>query len=444
MKVRSPMSNLAHLSESYLPRVVDEQVERYLSLFGAVEISGTKWCGKTWTALMHGKSASFVDDDYSVALADPGLMTLGEQPHVIDEWQLVPRIWDVVRRKIDAQRSLHGGWILTGSSTPPSLKDGEGPRHSGAGRIGRIRMHPLSLAESGDSVGTVSLKGLFEGVFAPGMMAPDSKDALPLVDVVCKGGWPEAIDMDVASAQTVAREYLRLLYTESIPRHRKSPDTASRLVTSVARTLGQATTHKTLIADMFGGEEPFGGASLSREALASYLALLKSLYLLVEIPGWVPESRSPKRLSTKPKRYLADPSLAAAQLGMGPKALVHDWQAFGTMFENLCIRDLLVYAQALPDIGFEPIRYYRDDSGLEADAIIELADGRWAAFEVKVSEEGVPAAASNLKRLREKLCGNPKARVREPEFMAVITGLSHYAREVDEGIYSIPLRALAP
>ena len=123
---------------------------------------------------------------------------------------------------------------------------------------------------------------------------------------------------------------------------------------------------------------------------------------------------------------------------------MHDWQAFGTMFENLCIRDLLVYAQALPDIGFEPIRYYRDDSGLEADAIIELADGRWAAFEVKVSEEGVPAAASNLKRLREKLCGNPKARVREPEFMAVITGLSHYAREVDEGIYSIPLRARAP
>ena len=129
---------------------------------------------------------------------------------------------------------------------------------------------------------------------------------------------------------------------------------------------------------------------------------------------------------------------------MGPKALVHDWQTFGTMFENLCIRDLLVYAQALPDIGFEPIRYYRDDSGLEADAIIELADGRWAAFEIKVSEEGVPAAASNLKRLREKLCGNPKARVRKPEFMAVITGLSHYAREVDEGIYSIPIRALAP
>lgn len=438
------MANPAPFREFYLPRIVDAQVKRYLSLFGAVEISGTKWCGKTWTALMHGKSASFVDDDYPVALADPGLMTLGEQPHVIDEWQLVPRIWDVVRRKIDQQRSLRGGWILTGSSTPPSLKDGEGPWHSGAGRIGRVRMHPLSLAESGDSVGTVSLEGLFDGIFAPGMMAPSDKDALPLVDIACKGGWPEAVNMDAASAQTVAREYLRLLYTESIPRHKKDPDTASRLVTSVARTLGQAATHKTLLADMFGEENPFDRASLSRETLASYLALLKSLYLLVEIPGWVPESRSPKRLSTKPKRYLADPSLAAAQLGMDPMALVHDWQTFGTIFENLCIRDLLVYAQALPNIGFEPVRYYRDDSGLEVDAIIELADGRWAAFEIKVSEEGVPAAVSNLKRLRAKLCGNPKARVREPEFMAVITGLSLYAREADEGIYTIPIRALAP
>lgn len=192
--------------EGYLPRIVDRQVERYLGIFGAVEIAGTKWCGKTWTALRHGASVGYVDDNVPLAQADPTLMMLGERPHVIDEWQLAPHIWDAVRRSVDRERGLRGGWILTGSSTLISRETNkdEAPSHSGAGRIGRIRMHPMTLAESGDSSCAVSLSGLFDGNFEPSI-APN--DTSKLIEICCRGGWPEAVDMEAADAQTLAREY---------------------------------------------------------------------------------------------------------------------------------------------------------------------------------------------------------------------------------------------
>lgn len=426
--------------EGYLPRIVDEQVERYLKIFGAVEIAGTKWCGKTWTALEHGASVSYVDDDLDLARADPSLMVLGDRPHVIDEWQLVPHIWDAVRRSVDKERGLRGGWILTGSSTPLPRKGGKEsrPSHSGAGRIGRIRMYPMTLSESGDSTKRVSLAALFEGEFEP---CASPHDTQRLVELCCRGGWPEAVGMDVSAAQTLAREYLRLFFSESAPQAGKDGEVVARLVASLARNLCQAATYKTLIGDMCGEDaDPFDG--IAEETVASYLSFLKASYLIEEIPGWVPQTRSRKRLATKPKRYLADPSLAAAQLGMGPDALLRDWQTFGLVFESLCVRDLLVYSRALPTVGFEPVRYYRDDSGLEADAVIELADGRWAAFEIKVGEDKVPEGVSSLLRLKAKLCENPRARVHEPEFLAVITGLSRYARQTPEGVYVLPIRCL--
>lgn len=248
--------------------------------------------------------------------------------------------------------------------------------------------------------------------------------------------------MDVSSAQTLAREYLRLFFTESVPRMGKDSDVAARLAGSLARNLGQAVTYKTIVSDMFG-EEDDPRSLISQETVASYLSLFKASYLLEEIPGWVPQARSRKRLATKPKRHLADPSLAAALLGMGPDALLRDWQTFGLLFESLCMRDLMVYARALSDIGFEPVRYYRDDAGLEADAIVELADGRWAAFEFKVSEDRVEAGVKSLLRLKKKLCENPRARVREPEFLAVVTGISRYARQTQEGVYVVPIRCLS-
>lgn len=422
----------------YMPRVVDEQVERYLKVFGAVEIAGTKWCGKTWTALEHGASVSYVDESLGLARADPSMMLLGARPHVVDEWQRVPQIWDAARHEVDRACGVRGAFILTGSSTPAMRKGEEGPAHSGAGRIGRIRMHPMSLSESGESTGAVSLAGLFEGRFTPAVCA---KDTMGLVEAACRGGWPEALDLDVASAQLIARDYLTTTFGVSVPAIGLEPDLARRLASSLARNLGQSTTYKTIISDMFGAEED-PTAVIDEEKVRAYIAALRGLYIVEEVPGWAPPARDKKRFTVKPKRYLADPSLACALLGMSPAALLDDWQTFGLVFENLAIRDLLVYARALDLLDDVPVRYYRDDSGLEADAVVQLADGRWAAFEFKVSEDKVPAGVASLRRMRDKLCSNPRSRTRAPEFMAVITGNGEYARMVEDGIYAIPIRLL--
>lgn len=426
--------------KGYLPRVVDARVERYLRVFGAVEVAGTKWCGKTWTALEHAASVSYVDELLPLAREDPATMLVGERPHVIDEWQRVPAIWDTVRHEVDRTRGLRGAWILTGSSTPlPSDIEGDGgsqPSHSGAGRIGQVRMYPMTLAESGDSTCDVSLAGLFRGEFGPAQVRTGAED---IVGLACRGGWPDAVDLLPDDAQLVAREYLRLLRRESVPRQGKDGDAAGRLLFSLARNLGQAATYRTLIADM---DDASGEGGVSEATLVSYLDLLRRMYILEEVPGWLPPARSAKRVASKPKRYLADPSLAVAALGMSPDALMADWQTFGLVFENLCIRDLTVYAGALEPAADIPVRYYRDDAGLEVDAIVELADGRWAAFEIKTGESKVAEAVGNLKRLRRKLCENPGSRTRPPEFMAVLTGVSSYARKVEEGIYAVPIRSL--
>lgn len=422
----------------YMPRVVDEQVERYLKVFGAVEIAGTKWCGKTWTALEHGASVSYVDESLGLARADPSMMLLGARPHVVDEWQRVPQIWDAARHEVDRARGVRGAFILTGSSTPAMRKGEEGPAHSGAGRIGRIRMHPMSLSESGESTGAVSLAGLFEGRFTPAVCA---KDTMGLVEAACRGGWPEALDLDVESAQLIARDYLTTTFGVSVPALGLEPDLARRLASSLARNLGQSTTYKTIISDMFGAEED-PTAVIDEEKVRAYIAALRGLYIVEEVPGWAPPARDKKRFTVKPKRYLADPSLACALLGMSPAALLDDWQTFGLVFENLVIRDLSVYARALDLLDDVPVRYYRDDAGLEADAVVQLADGRWAALEFKVSEDKVPDGVASLRRMRDKLCSNPRSRTRAPEFMAVITGNGEYARMVEDGIYTIPIRLL--
>ena len=424
--------------EGYMPRVADAQIERYLKAFGAVEIAGTKWCGKTWSALMQGASVSYVDENLDLARADPSMMLIGDRPHVIDEWQRVPAIWDCVRHEVDRARGTRGAFILTGSSTPATRQGEQGPAHSGAGRIGRVRMSPMSLFESGESTGQVSLEGLFAGEFTPCVA---ERDTLGLVEAACRGGWPEAVDMEVDAAQLIAREYVTAALGVSIPALGLDPDIARRLASSLARNLGQAATYKTIINDMFGAEEnPLSVIDEGRVRV--YLDALKGMYIVEEVPGWAPPARDRKRFATKPKRYLADPSLACALLGMSPAALLADWQTFGLVFENMAVRDLSVYARALDLLDDVPVRYYRDDSGVEADAIVQLADGRWAAFEFKVSEDKVEKGVASLERMRRKVCENPRSQTRPPEFMAVITGVGEYAREVAEGIVAVPIRLL--
>lgn len=424
--------------EGYMPRVADAQIERYLKAFGAVEIAGTKWCGKTWSALMQGASVSYVDENLDLARADPSMMLIGDRPHVIDEWQRVPAIWDCVRHEVDRARGTRGAFILTGSSTPATRQGEQGPAHSGAGRIGRVRMSPMSLFESGESTGQVSLEGLFAGEFTPCVA---ERETVGLVEAACRGGWPEAVDMEVDAAQLIAREYVTAALGVSIPALGLDPDIARRLASSLARNLGQAATYKTIINDMFGAEEnPLSVIDEGR--VRAYLDALKGMYIVEEVPGWAPPARDRKRFATKPKRYLADPSLACALLGMSPAALLADWQTFGLVFENMAVRDLSVYARALDLLDDVPVRYYRDDSGVEADAIVQLADGRWAAFEFKVSEDKVEKGVASLERMRRKVCENPRSQTRPPEFMAVITGVGEYAREVAEGIVVVPLRLL--
>lgn len=421
----------------YRPRIVDAQIERYQRIFGAVEIAGTKWCGKTWSARAHAASITYVDrsNNISVAKADPSLMLIGDRPHVVDEWQLVPAIWDEVRHRVDDEPGSKGQWLLTGSATP---RKQDMPQHSGAGRIGRIRMSPMSLYESGISSGIVSLHGLFEHQFDP---AQTTVETQTLLEAVCRGGWPEAYDITVSDAQILIREYIRLTITESVSRLGKNPDVARRLANSLARNISQSATFRTLRKDMYGMEENPDNF-VSERIVSEYANMFEDMFLIDPIKGWVPPARDPKRLQTKPHRYFADPSIAAAILGMNPKALIDDWQTFGFLFENLCIRDLLVYARALPDIGMEPVRYYHDDSGLECDAIIELADGRWAGIEIKSSADKVPEASANLLRLRNKLLKNPGARTRTPEFLAVLVGIGNFAYQREDGIYVIPIGTL--
>lgn len=288
--------------ETYRPRIVDSQIARYLRIFGAVEIAGTKWCGKTWSARAHASSITYVDrnNNLTVAKADPSLMLLGDRPHVIDEWQLAPAIWDEVRHHVDDEPANKGQWLLTGSSTP--LRS-ELPNHSGAGRIGRIRMNPMTLYESGLSSGEVSLSGLFGHRFSAARSGLDTKG---LMDAVCRGGWPEAVDMTVSDAQILIREYVRLTLAESVPRQGKDSDVARRLLDSLARNISQAVTFKTLRKDMYGAEENLDDF-ISERTVAEYVSMFEGMFVIDPVKGWVPPARDPKRLQTKARRYFRRP-----------------------------------------------------------------------------------------------------------------------------------------
>lgn len=422
---------------AYQPRIVDAQIEAYLNLFGAVEVSGTKWCGKTWSSLAHGSSVLYVDrgSNLQIASADPSYVLAGDRPHVIDEWQRVPVIWDTVRHAVDDLGGEKGAWILTGSSTPRTMSK----THSGVGRIGRVRMHPMTLAETGESNAKVSLAGLFEDEFTPCACDSGIED---LARVAVRGGWPEERLQTAANAQIVVREYMESVFTQSVPQLGGNEELTRRTAASIARNVGQSTKVNTLVRDVYAYESEDMATEGDRKAVSQCVDILRSMYLIDEVPGWVPASRSPKRMRVKPKRYFADPSLAAALLGLSPDALLQDWQTFGLVFENLVMRDLDVYARALDYAVSNPVRYYHDDSGLEADAIVERADGRWAAFEIKVSLEKVDQAAANLIRLSNKVCGNDKSQARKPSFLAVITGMGEVAYRRSDGVYVIPIRAL--
>ena len=422
--------------ETYRPRLVDERLQRLLSTFGAVEVRGTKWCGKSWAALAFGESVVHLDDPNVKTLVevDPSLALQGARPHVVDEWQEVPSTWDAARRAVDAAGD-RGLFILTGSSTPAK----DSVTHSGAGRIARVDMSTMTLWERGLSTGAVSLSGLFEGKFEPS--ACDTSLA-PLADAICCGGWPALVGADAQTAAEVVDQYLDAMFEVSVPMKGGTPDMARRITSSLARNVATAATLQTIAQDAALGDEAGVPAA---STVTAYLNMFEDMYVIESLCGWDAPVRAKSRLRTKPKRYFADPSIPAAALGMGSGRLLSDGQTFGLLFESLCVHDLRVYAACLPGAHSGSLRYYGDSDGLEVDVIIELRDGRWAALEVKLGEANVPDGIRNIERLRKKVASNPAARNPEPEFSAVVTATSPFCRhDAEHDVYVFPITALRP
>ena len=425
------------LPDGYIPRIIDAQIAKKLDLFGAIEIAGTMWCGKTWTSLAFAESITRIGS-YEVRAAvesDPSLALLGKSPHLIDEWQDVPTIWDEVRMNVDQSGGKTGRFILTGSSDPQKEK----VRHSGAGRIDRIKMSTMTLQETGESGGAVSLSGLFRGEFQPSLV---QQKLHPLAEIICRGGWPMPVSNKTNAIDTSAyiQSYFDALFDISIPRKGLNPREAENIARSLARNVSSTVTFQTLAND--AGFSSNGQRTADMKASA-YVDALKSLYVIRPISGWDAPIRSKSWLRIKPKYYFADPSMAAYLLGITPQRLLTDGQTFGLLFESLCMHDLAVYASAMPEASAAPLFYYRDSDGLEVDAIIELRDGRWGAFEIKLGENKVSEAAENLHRLQRKIALNPAARNPSPSFLAVLIGSAETARyDKTNEVFVIPLTAL--
>ena len=430
--------------EAYLPRLVDRQLERYLRTFGAVEIVGCKWCGKTWTATAHGNSIIRFDDAQTRALveADLSFAFEGTPPHIIDEWQVVPSLWDATRHMVDDAGSKKGLYILTGSATPQK----DQVSHSGAGRIAQTLMRPMSLAETGASDCSISLNDLFDGRFNKGAVKTDLR---ALARYICKGGWPGALHIEHdEDINLIPIQYLDNLVSNDVPRKGLNQQIMQRVLLALARNIGGLATYETLGQDMLEGEDPDGNDdadnnyAVSRQTIARYLGFLKDQFLIEDTVGWDAPLKSQARTRSKPKRAFVDPSLPAALLGVNADRLLSEMQVFGQLFEELCLRDLKIYASLLDGTWSHPVRYYRDSDGLEVDAILELIDGRWAALEIKLSQSKVAEGVKNLLRLKEKIKSNPAAQNREPEFLAVLVGKTDFKYQTPEGIYVIPITSL--
>lgn len=431
------MGDVMSLTKSgYRKRIIDDQLEKYLRAFGAVCIEGPKWCGKTWTALHHANSAFYIASpennfqNRTLAQLSPDLALPGESPRLLDEWQEVPSLWDAVRFAVD-QTQERGQFILTGSATPNQ----KGILHSGTGRIARLQMRPMSSYESGDSNGSISLQELFSSP-----LQPSQAKEVTLTDLIAltlRGGWPGSIGVTADVASELPKSYLRNVVEDDIRRiDGKSRDVRklTLLLRSLARNESTVVSNRTLQRDMLEyEEEPIGV-----ETVAEYLNLLTRLFLIEDQIAFNPNLRSSVRVGKSAKRHFVDPSLAAAALGATSERLFHDLNTYGLLFEAMCIRDLRIYAESFGAQLF----HYRDDSGREIDAVIELPDGRWGAFEIKLGANQVEDAALELLSIKKWMAEDPKAKA--PDFLGVICGLSKAGYTRDDGVMVIPITALKP
>ena len=420
--------------ENYKARIIDKKIDKYLSVFGAICIEGPKWCGKTWTSSYHSNSEIYIGDpsgnfqNRQLAQMSPSLVLDGETPRLIDEWQEVPPLWDAVRYKVD-QTPKKGQFILTGSATP----NHKGILHSGAGRIARIRMRTMSLYESGDSSGDVSLEDLCNGKLTPKMTG--EVDLKNVIEFIIRGGWPASLGLPIESAALLPKEYLEAVLNDDIYRVdgvKRNTHKMRLLLRSLARNESTTVSNKTLKNDI----KEIDNEDIDTATIADYLNILDRLFITDNQKPFSTKIRSSVRIKQSEKRHFCDPSLACALLNITPHMLLNDLETLGFLFESLCERDLKIYAESID----AHVYHYQDYKNREIDTIIELNDGRWCAIEIKLGANQIESAAENLKKIYEEMEKDPKSIL--PSAMIIVCGLSNAAYQREDGIYVVPLTAL--
>ena len=420
-------------TKGYLSRVCDKLLQEKLRRTGAVLIVGPKWCGKTATASEAAQSVIYMQDPDRgrsyLAAADtkPSLLLEGDTPRLIDEWQMAPVLWDAVRFAVD-QRGMTGQFILTGSAVPVD----NATMHTGTGRIARLAMRTMSLYESGESNGSVSLANLFAGKpLEAGFSTLTIED---ISHAICRGGWPAAVKMKSSENLKLAQDYVDAIIHQDVSRVdgvERNPKRVQLLLRSLARNVATMASNATLLKDIEANE-----GSFSMPTLDSYLNALRRIFVIEDQPAWMPSLRSKTAIRTSSKRHFTDPSIVAAALRIDPKALLNDFETFGLLFESLCTRDMRVYAQA----NDGEVLHYRDKNGLEADMILALNDGRWGAVEVKLGSRQIEEAAEHLKELAAKV---DNEKMGKPSFLMVLTG-GELAYKREDGVYIVPIGCLKP
>lgn len=416
----------------YKSRIVDEMVEEYLDTFGAVCIEGPKWCGKTWTSSYHCKSEIYIGDpsgnfqNRNLAELSPDLVLNGESPRLIDEWQEVPPLWDAVRHRVD-QTGEKGQFILTGSATP----NHKGILHSGAGRIGKIRMRPMSLYESGVSTGEVSLKDLCNNVFIPKMTG--EVDLNVIIENIIRGGWPGNQDVSIDNASLLPAQYVDAIIDDDVYRIDGIKRNAMKmrlLLRSLARNESTTATNRSLAKDI----KEIDDNELDKDTIADYLDIFQRLFLIDNQLPFSTGIRSSVRIKQAEKHHFSDPSLACALLKLTPEMLIGDLETLGFLFEALVERDLKIYAESFG----ANLYHYQDYENKEMDAVIELPNGEWCGFEVKLGANQIDAAAESLKALNKKF----EADGHPAKILCVICGMSNAAYQREDGVYVVPITAL--
>ena len=418
-------------NKNYMPRLCDAELQIALASSGAVLIEGAKWCGKTSTAIHASKSVLFMQDpDKTVsylALADtkPSLLLKGETPRLIDEWQMAPVLWDAIRFVVD-KRAKTAQFILTGSAVPSDNVIA----HTGTGRISRILLRPMSLFESQESNGSVSLSALFGGEQEVEAISNVSIEEMAFA--LCRGGWPASVAQNGSAALRMAIDYVEAVINYDVSQVdgvEKNPARVRLLLRSLARNITTTANYQTIKDDIEANE-----ISISDKTIGSYMNALRRIFLVEDLPAWAPSLRSKTAIRTSPKRHFVDPSIATAILRTSPDGILNDFQYFGFLFESLCTRDIRIYAQKNDGDVF----HYRDKSGLEADLIIRLHDGRWAAIEVKLGKKQIDLAAKNLLALKDRI---DQEKMGEPSFLMIITG-GQYAYRRNDGVLVVPIACL--